>query len=114
MEAESEYLRPTGVVMTLPDPRSKQYAMDGQQGGTCQWRTETHDHPTFEIRFKGPNPFDEIVDKGFGGSDLAPVVLRLNNLGSFRYDVFQMNANGDVSKSGPHTFNVRECRGCNP
>ena len=114
MQAENEYLRPAGVVMTLPDPRSKKYAMDGQRGGTCQWRTETHDHPTFEISFEGLNPFDEVTDQIFRGSDLAPVVLRLNSLGEFRYNILQMGVNGEVSKSGPHTFNVRECRGCNP
>ena len=100
--------------MTLPDPRSRKYATDGQQGGTFEWRTETHDHPTFEIRFDGPNPVDEIPDRSFKGSDLSPVVLRLNNTGEFRYQVWQMDATDGVVKTGPFPFNVRPCRGCPP
>lgn len=114
METTKEYLRPSSVVITLPDPKSMKVGTDGQKGGTFQWRTETHEHPSFEIRFKGQNPVDNTQDKSFKGDDLTPVVVRLNELGDYLYEVRQMDAKGNVITSGPHKFSVRECDGCHP
>ena len=114
MEQTTGFLRPSGTVMTLPDPTSKKVCVDGQKGGTFQWRTETHDHPKFEIRFRGPNPTDEAVDKSFSGDDLSPVVIRLNATGDYYYDICQMDAQGGAVTSGPHTFSVHLCTGCRP
>ncbi len=114
METSEESLRPSSVVMTLPDPKSMKVCADGQIGGTFQWRTETHDHPSFEIRFRGENPVDDDQDRSFPGDDMKPVVIRLNKLGNYEYDIYQKGAKGDPVSSGPHPFSVRECKGCNP
>ena len=114
MESQKEYLRPSSVMMTLPDPESKKFCFDGQQGGTFQWRTETHEHPMFEIRFIGHNPSDDDLGKCFRGDDVTPVVIRLNKVGDYQYDICQMSAKGGSVTSGPHQFSVHECKGCPP
>ena len=114
MESNQEQLRPSGVVMTLPDPKSKKVCIDGQQGGTFQWRTETHEHSSFEIRFRGSNPVDDTPNQSFNGDDLNPVVIRLKRLGYYEYEICQTDAKGHATTSGPHTFSVHVCHGCYP
>ena len=110
-----EYLRPTSVVLTVPDPDDLKCVTDVQQGGTMQWRTETHAYPSFEIRFVGKNPQDDVLNSVFSGTDTAPVVLRLHNTGDvFTYTLEQFKKDGTWLHGGEHQFSVRTCNGCHP
>lgn len=107
------YSRPFCSVITVPDPDRMPVAAHVEQGGTLQFRTDTHKYTTFEIRFQGPNPFDETQNEVFAGSDVQPVVGRLMKVGTeYKYTVRHFKDDGTSVDSGTFAFNVNPCRGC--
>ena len=110
------YRRPFCAVITVPDPDNMPVASHAQKGGTLQWRTDKHNYPKFEIRFKGPNPFDPKQDDlVLAGSDVTPVVIRLNTVrDGYQYTVRHIANDGTCTDTGPFTFNVHGCPGCLP
>ena len=105
--------RPACMVITIPDPDNIPVSAHAEKGGTLQWRTETHRYPGFEIRFEGPNPFNEEKDLVLKGSDVKPVVMRLNTIGeNYKYAIRHIKKDGTCVDSGPRMFNVRICVGC--
>jgi hypothetical protein len=106
------YSRPFCSVITVPDPDRMPVAGHVEQGGTLQFRTDTHRYPTCEIRFIGDNPFDETTNKVLPGSDIKPIVGRLEKNGNYQYTVRHFKDDGTSVDSGTFAFNVNPCRGC--
>ena len=105
--------RPSSGVITLPDPDDMPFSIHAEKGGTLQWRTETHNYPEFEIRFQGPNPSNAENNLVLKGSDVKPVVIRLNTIGeNYKYTIRRIKKDGACIDSGPVMFNVRICVGC--
>jgi len=113
----NSYSRPLNSVITVPDPDRTPVSSHAEQGGTLEWRTDTHNYPNFEIHFKGANPFDpDHDDLVLPGSDVNPVVIRLKTAGKhYQYAVRHISKDGKCSvDSGPFEFYVYPCRGCPP
>jgi hypothetical protein len=109
------YSRPSSAVITIPDPDGMPFSTHVEQGGTLQWRTDTHNYPDFVIEFQGANPFDEVPNQKFSGSDEKPVVLRLNTVGNnYRYKVQHIKKDGTSKDTGPVEFSVIHCPLCPP
>jgi hypothetical protein len=109
------YSRPSCTVVTVPDPDNMPVSMHVQKGGTLQWRTDTHNYPNFEIRFKGSNPFNEEQDLVLQGSDDEPVIMRLNTVkDDYFYIVRHFRKDGTCVDTGTFMFNVHPCPGCPP
>ena len=106
--------RPLSAVITVPDPDNKSFSNHAHRGGTMQWRTESHRYSRFEIRFHGANPFNSEVDKVFGGTDVKPVVVRLNRLGEIKYTVRHYPPKGPYVDSGPFSAVITICPACPP
>ena len=115
MPNTSEFHRPLSAVITLPDPDNRMVSALAQQGGTLEWRTDSHHYPNFEIRFLGPNPSNDEEDSVFKGSDVQPVVIRLNKVGEYKHTVRHIREkDGSCIDTGPHPTNVTPCHACPP
>jgi hypothetical protein len=117
MTTAEKYARPSSVVVTVPDPDTTAVASYAEKGGTLQWRTDTHNYPEFEIQFIGPNPCNDNADDVFRGSDLEPVVMRLDldMIGEeYQYMVRHFHKDGTSKDTGPFLLRVTPCRGCPP
>jgi hypothetical protein len=110
--ATDKFDRPSSTVITIPDPDNMPVSVHAEQGGTHQWRTDTHNYPQFKIRFPNYNPFNDYTNQTFDGSNVKPVVLPLKNVGNFEYTVQQMKEDGTCKDSGPFLFYVYPCKGC--
>jgi hypothetical protein len=107
------YHRPACLVITMPDPDNMPVSSnDAEQGGILQWRTDTHNYPQFKIQFPDGNPLNHLKNQTYEGSDEEPVVLRLNNVGEFKYTVQQTKGDGTCKDSGPFLCYVYPCKGC--
>jgi hypothetical protein len=117
MTTADKYARPSSVVVTVPDPDTTAVASHAEKGGTLQWRTDTHNYPEFEIQFIGPNPSNGNADEVFRGSDIEPVVIRLDLdvVGEdYQYKVRHFHKDGTSKDTGPFLLRVTPCRGCPP
>jgi hypothetical protein len=112
MPNKSKSDRPVSAVITVPDPDNMPVSSHAEQGGTLQWRTDTHNYRNFVIEFQGANPSDGVPNQKFPGSDEKPVVIRLNTIGDYKYTVQQINENGTCQDSGPFLCYVYPCKGC--
>jgi hypothetical protein len=110
--ATGKFDKPLSTISTVPDPDNMPASIHAEQGGTHQWRTDTHNYPQFQIQFPNGNPFDDLENQSYDGSDEEPVVLRLNNVGTFNYNVQQKKKDGTCLDSGPFLFYVYPCKGC--
>jgi hypothetical protein len=106
--------RPLCTVISLPDPDNLLVSSHGEQGGTLQWRTDTHNYPRFEIRFDGANPSNSKKDQVLSGSDLKPVVILLKKTGDFNYTVRHFKNDGTFLDTGPIPFRSTPCPVCPP
>jgi hypothetical protein len=115
MTTEDKNDRPLSTVITLPDPDSMSVSDRAEEGGTLQWRTESHHYPEFEIRFQGPNPFNSETDLVLKGSDANPVVIRIPIMskGVYSYMVRHIKEDGTCKDTGPMKF-IIHCLGCPP
>jgi hypothetical protein len=108
-----KFHKPLSTVITVPDPSNMSVSAHAEQGGTFEWRTDSHQYPEFEVRFQGPNPSNEQKDLVLQGSDLQPVVMRLNTVGNYQYMIrHKNNTTGNQKDTGPYPGNVNPCRGC--
>jgi hypothetical protein len=114
MPDELEFHRPLSTVVTVPDPDNMPVSAHGEKGGTLQWRTDTHAYPEFEIRFHGANPANEHKDHILKGSDIQPVVIRLDVIGDYQYTIRHYKKDRTCTDTGPVTFSVVRCLGCPP
>jgi hypothetical protein len=116
MPDKLESHRPLSTVVTVPDPDNMPVSAQGEQGGTLQWRTDTHNYPEFEIRFQGANPSNEhkIKDHILKGSDIQPVVIRLDVIGNYQYTIRHYKKDKTCTDTGPVTFSVVRCLACPP
>jgi hypothetical protein len=115
MTTEGMLDRPLSTVITVPDPDNTPFSNHAEQGGTLQWRTESHHYPEFEIRFQGANPSNADTDLVLKGSDVQPVVIRLNTVGDhYQYTVRHYKKDGTCEETGPVVFIVTKCLGCPP
>ena len=106
--------RRAGFVITVPDPDAMEPEVWANVGGTVQWRTETHFYPHFEVHFLGMDPCGG-ENSCFKGSDVAPVVIRLQFEGEYEYEIWQGKKPNSISvKHRPHRFKVRSCTVCQP
>lgn len=106
--------RRTSLVITIPDPDQMQPQLCAHVGATIQWRSETTNYPHFEIRFGGMDPCGG-TGTCYAGSDIAPVVLRLEKEGDYTYEVWQYKTRGGRPKKQTHgVFQVRSCTVCQP
>jgi hypothetical protein len=113
MTTNSEpYSRPLCAVVTIPDPDIMPVACHVEQGGTLQWRTDTHSYPKFEIRFQGPNPSNADKDLILTGDDLQPATIRLNTVGDYEYMICQYHKDGTIRRTGVFKFRASPCGGC--
>jgi hypothetical protein len=113
MTTNSEpYSRPLCAVITIPDPDIMPVASHAEQGGTLQWRADTHNYPGFEIRFQGPNPFNSDKDLILTGDDLQPVTIRLNTVGDYEYTIWHYKKDGTIKRTPRRKFRVTPCGGC--
>lgn len=111
----TSYSRPSCTVVTVPDPDNMPVSTHAQKGGTLQWRTDTHNYPSFEIRFIGANPFDGEQDVILLGSQDKPVVIRLDTVkDGYQYTVRHFKKDGTCVDTGVFLFNVHPCPGCPP
>ena len=100
---ENIKFRPSSTIITLPDP--DQMAVAFEHGGTLQWRTDSHRYLNFRIEFEGPNPESGTSDTAFDGTDIQPVVIKLNQLGdSYKYYVLHSTKNAELEKN--RTFRI--------
>jgi hypothetical protein len=107
------YSRPLCEVITVPDPDIMPVASHVEQGGTLQWRTDTHNYPKFEIRFAGANPFNADKDLILTGDDLKPVTIRLNTVGDYEYVIWHYKKDGTCRPIQQHMlFHVTPCGLC--
>jgi hypothetical protein len=110
--------RPSSRVLTLPDPENMPFSTHAEQGGTLQWRIDSHNYPEFEIRFQGPNPSNANKNLVLKGSDARPVVLRLKTIGVYKYTVRHIKKDGTSPDPGPVLQPVLSiivhCVGCPP
>jgi hypothetical protein len=116
MTTAKKYARPSSIVVTVPDPDRTSVASHAEKGGTLQWRTDTHNYPNFEIQFIGPNPSNGNTNEVFRGSDITPVVIRLDIVrDDYQYKVRHFHKDGSSSKdTGPFLLRVTPCKGCPP
>jgi|HubBroStandDraft_6_1064221.scaffolds.fasta_scaffold220175_2 hypothetical protein len=114
-ENKKENDRPLSIVITVPDPDNMSVSDRVEEGGTLQWRTESHRYPEFEIRFQGPNPFNTETNLILKGSDTNPVVIRIPLMSQdiYSYTVRHIKKDGTSKDTGPMKF-VIHCLGCPP
>jgi hypothetical protein len=115
MEKKMPTHRPACIVHTAPDPDALLVHSNGigETGGILEVRCETPNHPRFEVWFRGKNPSDSTPDAVFKGSMDAPVIIPLNEEGTFEYCIQHYRKDGEPSKlSGPIAFNIRKCPAC--
>jgi hypothetical protein len=114
MTTNSEsYSRPLCEVITVPDPDIMPVASHVEQGGTLQWRTDTHNYSKFEIRFAGANPSNDDKDLILAGDDLKPVTIRLKTAGDYEYVICQYNKDETCRPIEQHRlFRVTPCGLC--
>jgi hypothetical protein len=114
MTTNSEpYSRPACAVITIPDPDIMPVAIHVEQGGTLQWRTDTHNYPKFEIRFSGANPSNDDKDLILTGDDLKPVTIRLKTVGDYEYVIWHYTKEGTCRPFQQHMlFHVTPCGLC--
>jgi hypothetical protein len=114
-ENTNENDRPLSIVITVPDPDNMSGSDRAEEGGTLQWRTESHRYPEFEIRFKGPNPFNTETDLVLKGSDVNPIVIRIpiESRAVYSYSVRHYKKDGTCKDTGPMKF-IIHCIGCPP
>jgi hypothetical protein len=107
--------RPLSIVITVPDPDNMSVSDRAEEGGTLQWRTESHQYPEFEIRFKGPNPFNTETNLILKGSDAKPVVehIKAESKGVYSYQVRHIKKDGSFKDTEVRRF-VIHCIGCPP
>jgi hypothetical protein len=110
---KNENDRPLSIVITVPDPDNMSVSDRAEEGGTLQWRTESHRYPKFEIRFQGANPFNTETDLILKGSDDEPVVEHIVTKGVYSYTVRHIKKDGTSKDTGPMKF-VIHCIGCPP
>ena len=114
MATKTKASRPLCTVISVPDPDNLAVCGHVEQGGTLQWRTDTHNYPKFEIRFEGANPSDAKKNQVLPGSDLKPVVIPLKKTGDFKYTVRHYKKDGTNKDTGPVLFRVTPCPNCPP
>ena len=112
MTTNSEPHRPLCAVITIPDPDIMPVASHVEQGGTLQWRTDTHNHPRFEIRFEGANPSNADKNLILTGDDLQPVTIRLNTVGDYVYEIWHYRKDGTCRRHPRFEFHVTPCGLC--
>jgi hypothetical protein len=110
---KNENDRPLSIVITVPDPDNMLVSDRAEEGGTLQWRTESHRYPEFEIRFQGANPFNTETDLILKGSDDEPVVEHIVTKGVYSYAVRHIKKDGTSKDTGPMKF-IIHCLGCPP
>lgn len=106
--------RRSSLIITVPDPDEMEPEIWADVGGTLQWRSETHFYPYFEVHFLGKDPCGG-KDSCFRGNDVAPVVIRPEIEGEFKYEIWQFKSPGShPKKHPPKRFKVRSCFPCQP
>jgi hypothetical protein len=112
MNAKAKNHKPVSVVITVPDPDSKDFMIHVEQGGTLQWRSDSTTFPRFEIQFIGANPSNGTQNEKLDGDNLHPVVIHVKETGDYEYNVRHIKENGTATTTGPRSFHSQPCTAC--
>lgn len=117
MPTKKKYLRPTHVVITLPDPDALTSSSHAEVGGRMEWRCETANYPGFDIVFGEKNPFNHEKNYEAHGTIDEPVVRIVKNVGKYPYTVRHHpppGSGGEAVETGPAMAIGWKCEGCPP
>ncbi len=96
--------RPSGTIITVPDPDNVPVASVCEVGGMIEFRSDAPNYPHFVIEFTNENPDDSQLRRTFVGNREIPVVMKSNKAGDFAYNVIYLTDEAHqlwMKRSGP-------------